>query len=186
MTPALVYRALLIAQGEVGVRETSRNRGPRVDEYHEAAGLNPAEAHSWCGAFVIWCFREAARALDAPNPRRMLSPSVHRMWQRNGWARTLTPKRGAVFCHDSGDGKGHCGFVIDVYDEGNVLTVEGNTNQAGSREGDSVATHVRPVAYANLGFLDFSLEASAQPIVAASGDTTERLQLTPAGEKAHV
>lgn len=39
--------------------------------------------------------------------------------------------------------KGHAGLVISVNTSGNFETIEGNTNSAGGREGDTVAIKIR-------------------------------------------
>ena len=45
------------------------NRGPKVDQYLTAVGLNPAGgSFAWCAAFVYWCFRKASEELGVPNP----------------------------------------------------------------------------------------------------------------------
>jgi hypothetical protein len=50
--------------------------------------------------------------------------------------------------HLRDDGKGHCGFVIrEIPGSGHILTVSGNTNAEGSREGDRVGMHEKPYAY---------------------------------------
>ena len=46
--------ALQIAQGQLGQSEQpmGSNRGPMVNEYLKAVGLNPG--YAWCQAFVYW------------------------------------------------------------------------------------------------------------------------------------
>jgi hypothetical protein len=39
--------------------------------------------------------------------------------------------------------QGHAGLVINVHSDGSFSTIEGNTNSAGSREGDSVQYKIR-------------------------------------------
>jgi hypothetical protein len=46
-----------------------------------------------------------------------------------------------VFVLDKGHGLGHCGIVEDLVGDGSIITIEGNTNAEGSREGDRVARH---------------------------------------------
>ena len=62
--------ALTVAEGEIGQMERppGSNRGPRVDEYVRAVGLDPAGAFPWCAAFVYWCFGQAATAAGVRNP----------------------------------------------------------------------------------------------------------------------
>lgn len=128
---------------ELGVRELSgRNDGPRVEAYLAYVGL--AKGNPWCAAFVCWSLHEAGMA----NPRSGWSPDLFPQrricWQRSSSCKPLAakvalPKRGDVFGIYFPD-KGriaHVGFVDDWGDK-YVVTVEGNTNEAGSREGDGV------------------------------------------------
>src|SRR5262249_50937973 len=66
--PTLPQLALANAAAELGVREAppGSNRGPHVDRYLARAGLPPGKP--WNGAFVYWCFDEAARASRRQNP----------------------------------------------------------------------------------------------------------------------
>jgi hypothetical protein len=146
-------KVLNIAAGEVGVRETKPNRGPRVDEYHAYAGRDPALADSWCCQFVGWCFGHAAEALGIEDPL-FPSSSVFRMWNANASSRVTDPLPGDVFLIDHGDGKGHCGIVTGIgFGEGVLTTCEGNTNVNGSRNGDGVYNRTRGMAEITLGFL---------------------------------
>lgn len=151
MSP-FVSKLLDIAAGEVGVRETSPNRGQRVDEYHRYAGRDPAQADSWCAQFVWWCLGHAA---DFEHPAGLhFSSSALRLWAKNADKRVTDPQPGDVFCIDHGDGKGHCGIVTGRgFGEGVLLTVEGNTSVTGSRNGDGVYNRTRGIAEITLGFL---------------------------------
>ena len=68
--PSLATDALEFATAEVGVLEEPphSNRGPRVDQYARAVGLNPADRLPWCVAFVFWCFQQAAERAGTKNP----------------------------------------------------------------------------------------------------------------------
>jgi hypothetical protein len=61
-----------------------------------------------------------------------------------------------IFHLSTGGGKGHAGLVIDVAGD-HIVTIEGNTNQGGSREGFGVFRRdSRPItSRALLGYLDF-------------------------------
>ena len=62
---------------------------------------------------------------------------------------------GHVFFIDTGEGHGHTGLVVGR--SGNDLeTIEGNTNELGSREGIGVFARTRPVRQATLGFVEFA------------------------------
>lgn len=154
-----------VALTQVGIRESGgRNRGPEVDKYLRCVGLKPERgAYAWCAAFVCWSVAEAyqrdhwARGLtgSAMLPIRMTA-GVFVLWAEI--ARRCKAKPGAVFIIDHGMNpektfrRGHTGFVVNVVGD-EILTVEGNTNPGGSREGDGVYARRRKIADM-MGFID--------------------------------
>jgi hypothetical protein len=63
---------------------------------------------------------------------------------------------GMLFCFDTGQGQGHAGLVVEVR-RGNLTTIEGNTNNGGSREGVGVFPHTRRLHMPQLlGYLGFA------------------------------
>jgi hypothetical protein len=137
----VALKALWHAIGEIGVHESGGpNRGPEVDEYLRTVGLEPAlGSFPWCAAFVFWCFTRASADLKVPNPCPKTA-GVQRMADKAAASRVQKPTVGAVFLKRDCS---HCGFVVAV-GPGTVVTVEGNTNTAGGREGVEVGVHVRP------------------------------------------
>jgi hypothetical protein len=133
---------------ELGVRErTGHNDGWRVEEYLRYVNLKKGDP--WCAAFVCWVLGKAR----VENPRTGWSPGLFTK-RRICWQRTETaglkyaaqrsraasfPKQGDVFGIWFPDKQriAHVGFV-DKWEDTWVTTVEGNTNEAGSREGDGV------------------------------------------------
>ncbi len=161
----LLAAVLETATTQLDVRETpgTPNRGPQVDQYVRSVGLDPAGGYSWCQAFVYWCFAQASARLGVANPC-VRTASVLEHWAKAPLAARVDARAaaddprlcrpGAVFIIDHGDGKGHAGLVTEVV-SGAVATIEGNTNQAGSREGDGVYEHARSIASINVGFIDY-------------------------------
>ncbi len=164
----LQAKALAIAGGEVGVMEVppGSNRGPRVDQYLRFVGLDPASgSFAWCAAFASWCFAQAAQALGIADVAPKTAGALD-FWNQAGrldLPRVTPPeaagnpgliKPGMVFVLSTGGGHGHVGLVESV--QGVVLTtVEGNTNDNGSREGIGVFRHTgRRVSEINCGFVD--------------------------------
>ena len=165
--------ALAVAISQIGVQEQPEgsNRGPKVDEYQRAAGLTlPAGSgagYFWCMAFVFWCFKEAAApnapvfpktagCLDAWNKVKAKSPGKV-ITRAAAMANPALVKPGMVFILDYGGGQGHTGFVRKSV-SGALLTVEGNSNSSGSRNGLGVfELNRRKVTDKNLkGFIDFT------------------------------
>ena len=132
-----------IYMSQVGVRElTGNNDGPDVLKYQKAAGLT--SGYSWCACFVLWCFKQA----DIKTPITAWSPTCHNknnIVMMNGTYRKEL-RRGDVFTLYFPKMKriGHTGFVRRKFGSNSVETVEGNTNSAGSREGDGVYVKIRP------------------------------------------
>jgi hypothetical protein len=165
----LVEKALEIAASQVGVTEVPprSNRGPEVDAYVRAVGLDPTGAYPWCAAFVYWCFWKAAGQLAAeagyrfqiPNPCPRTGSALG-MWLKAKPSQQVPPngpiKPGMVFVLELGHGSGHVGFVESV-GKREVVTIEGNTNEGGSREGVGVFRRKRAFGKSLRGFLDFSI-----------------------------
>lgn len=172
MTDDLLSHVLTIVSAEVGTREVSRNRGPRVDDYIRAVGLKPEDEHPWCAAFVYWAFAAAARTIGTTNPCPRTASAL-RMWTKAapecrirtfGEGHVVDPERirpGAVFVLEKSHGKGHVGIVEGVDLRTKVLTtIEGNTDGSGSREGDGVYRRQRKMSDVNLGYLAFDMLAA--------------------------
>ena len=123
---------------------TGRNDGPRVAAYLRYCGLD--EGYAWCAAFVCWAFGRAG----VDNPRTAwaaaLFPKARLVYQRSRPGVGTTPQPGDVFgIYFTGLGRiGHAGFVDEWGNGSYLITVEGNTNEAGSREGDGVYRKRRP------------------------------------------
>ena len=164
MTDDLLSNVVLIAAGEVGVREEGgRNRGPRVDQYILALGLYPAGGYPWCACFVWWCFAQAVEKLGiAHNPCVRTASALNMFRGAPPFWKFTDPSRvrpGNVVVWDHGAGKGHTGIVEGIDLATSVaLTIEGNTNAAGHREGDGVYRKSRPLGDPQLtGFVDYGL-----------------------------
>jgi hypothetical protein len=136
---------LQIAQSQLGVAEKPKgsNRGKEVNAYLASVGLLPGEP--WCMAFVHWCAACAAKALDIPNP---IYKTGHVLtFAKKTKLRTLTNKSstvqaGDIGFMDFGGGKGHI-FIVTKVHTGMVETIEGNSNDEGSREGYEVCERKR-------------------------------------------
>jgi hypothetical protein len=144
----LYFVGAKVAEGNVA------NRGdPWVDEFQRVAGLPVPEDASrpgfpWCTAMVFACFAESARQKSEANPfpHTARAVSVHDMAPPG--TVIVNPVHGAVFvishgkawASELGTGRrltdnGHLGLVVLI--GGTWHTVSGNTNHAGSREGNA-------------------------------------------------
>jgi hypothetical protein len=153
----LALTALQIALDSEGVSEQPKgsNDGPEVRKYLRAVGL-PA-GNPWCMAFVYWAVNEAATKMQKQNP---LIKTGHVLTQWNNTTLRKLPKvskavqPGDIFIMSFGNGTGHTGIVVSI--AGNMVhTIEGNTNDDGSREGYEVAIRSRPIS-SMLGFIQLN------------------------------
>lgn len=125
-------------EGEVGIREVGKNNhGPGPKKY--LASVQLGEGYAWCAAFVKWVFLQ--HDIDTGKANAW-SPSWFpndRVIYRRGQNPKAIPDKGDVFglYYTNLKRVGHVGFVHD-WSEDWVITVEGNTNGDGSRDGDGV------------------------------------------------
>lgn len=146
MSP-IAEKAIQIAITQIGQEEKPRgsNWGHPVQDYLAVVHINfPA---SWCMAFVQWCIKEAYKELDKINNSLIpISGGVLNVLHLAPPVIVFTtPEPGDIFIQDHGHGLGHTGFVESVDGE-YVNTIEGNTNDTGSREGYEVCRRKRPIS----------------------------------------
>lgn len=137
--------ALGVAVTQIGEQEIPKgsNWGHPVQDYLLSVGINfPA---SWCMAFMYWCFDHASAAMGIENPLFKTGGVLAQLNNRRIFVKQ-TPVPGSIFILDFGNGLGHCGIVesVDVV-AGTVNTIEGNTNDTGSREGFEVCRRERKI-----------------------------------------
>lgn len=147
----LEKQSLEIAKTQLGVQEIPKgsNSGPDVEKYLKSVGLG--KGYAWCMAFVFWCVMEASTKLKVANPL-LKTGGVLKQWNARPLLRVETPQAGDIFIIDFGKGAGHTGWVEAVLTGGRIQTIEGNTNSAGSREGQENARRIRKIS-ACKGFL---------------------------------
>lgn len=147
-TSTIADLSLQIAATQVGVQEVPKgsNGGPEVNQYLKSVGLGPG--YAWCMAFVYWTVNKAVLQLNLPHPL-IKTAGVMTQWDQTH-ARKLANrasgvKPGDIFIMKFPHGTGHTGFVESI-DNGMIHTIEGNTNEDGSREGYEVARRSRPIS----------------------------------------
>ena len=139
MTP-LAAKVLELAAAEVGVREESRNRGKAIDAYNRDIGHDPEKRDPWCAIFVSAMVKRACDALGVPVPIHLTAGVFTLDEQAPRQMRRSVPTSGSIFILG---GHKHTGLVETVFPNGNCITVEGNTNDGGSPEGDGVYRRTR-------------------------------------------
>jgi len=153
---SLISEVIRIAKGEVGVREVGNtNCGERVNQYKAATWLNPKKGWPWCAAFVCWVIREALKSSGVKETKTFKRPRTAGAWDFENWSidqdsttwLRKSPKNDIM----AGDivvfSFSHIGIAVSSPNaKGNVTTVEGNTDSAGSREGGGVYLKTRNVS----------------------------------------
>lgn len=124
------------------VREDGTNKGRRITEALKNAGIDVSAA--WCVAIVQLWADDAAAILRVPNPLDEVKLEAL-VASYLDWAvanrRVVAPEKAlpgdlVIYKFTTGN---HAGLLIDTpAADGTFRAVEGNTNAAGSREGDGV------------------------------------------------
>jgi hypothetical protein len=136
---SLGVKALAVAKTQLGQQEKplGSNWGVPVKNYLASVGIGfPA---SWCMAFVYWCFKQVQPVNDL-----IKTGGVLRAWnEADKKYRVTDPQPGDIFIMDFGKGLGHTG-IVEKTDATFIYTIEGNSNDSGSREGIEVTRKQRP------------------------------------------
>ena len=150
---SVAEKMVSLAREEIGVSEVDgSNCGPRVDEYKAATWLDADKGWPWCAAFICWLVREAIEGEDVKFKR----PRTAGAWDFENWAKQQSANGVELRKPTNEDIKAgdivvftfsHIGLAVkDADSSGYVVTIEGNTNGAGSREGGSVLEKKRHVS----------------------------------------
>lgn len=165
----LPVRAVFLKEAEdyVGrMEEGGDNRGPAVEFFQKLGEIRPGQP--WCAAFVnavaeIACSKKNVRSplegvhLDSStNDLEGYVQAYYEHSRRNGWLREDgRPGVGDLFMVYHGgelDRYAHIGIVAALSEQG-FMTVEGNSNDDGSRNGigvfQNLRTYQRRIVFAN-------------------------------------
>ena len=121
------------AESYLFVREITYNRSPEIDSMNLAVGVPVGS--SWCAAFVSWVFTNN----NIPNPQSAWSPNFakpkDRIWDKNLKNNNIKQGDVCTFYYSNLGRVGHVEIIYKV-DDKYIYTIGGNTNGAGSREGN--------------------------------------------------
>lgn len=155
----IVKSILDFASASIGQKEKPGNSGfvnAAFEKQMISVGFDAGEA--WCCLFAELCWSQAHQK----NPARlaqisaMFTDSALATWNRakldKNFKTGLEPRAGAVAIWQHGQSwTGHAGIVTAYDPRANkdfFLTIEGNTNAAGGREGVEVAAKKRQLTFA--------------------------------------
>ena len=146
LTPKTRDAVLAIAAWQVGVLETpaGSNRVKYNTAFYgrEVSGA----AYPWCMAFVWWVFREAGFNLK----KTASCSTMAAAYQQAGQWVTSCYKPGDIVMFDfSGRRKKteHVGILESIDQDGNLITIEGNTGTTNQANGGAVMRRVRAPKY---------------------------------------
>lgn len=162
---------LTTARDQIGVREAplGSNSGPMVSSYLRSVGLSPGQ--SWCAAFVYWVYQQSCQQLGMANPvvqtggcidhwRRATQSGAVRVHAADARRNPALVKPGMIMILliNSNTDAGHTGIVEGCTATGLLTTIEGNSNELASSNGEGVyrLTRRKLTDSTLLGFIDYS------------------------------
>jgi hypothetical protein len=148
---SLSYRAMQYLIAQNGVRErTGNNDGTAVETFLRCVGLG--KGYSWCMAFIYWAFYMASTDTKKYLPLKKTGGCMDQYnFCKSAPFETLSvlhpaaPMVTDIFIIDLHKGAGHTGMITGLNLDGTVSTIEGNTNDNGSANGDGVYERKRNV-----------------------------------------
>jgi predicted chitinase len=159
------FAEILKSNYQVKEQPPGSNKGPEVSKYLHDTGLGPG--YPWCMAFVYSMFSDLSSALGISNPLPKTA-GVLDHWSKADESLTITidaarknpglVKPGQIFIMSRpGKGTGHTGIVVSVdITNSSFKSIEGNTNDQLSGEGDRVGINKRELSSNSLiGFIDY-------------------------------
>jgi len=146
-----------IAESKIGLSESSPNRGKQIQEFFDADDYDPNgskqgdDGYAWCASFVCRIVQLAMEGRKWTFKR----PTTAGAWAFEKWSLAQDKSTWLRKPHQGDIKRGdivvfrfsHIGIATGSPDkDGFVVTVEGNTNAAGSREGVKVMRKRRSIA----------------------------------------
>jgi hypothetical protein len=164
-TAGEVFAGVLAGNKNSKEEPKGSNTGSMVNQYLSSVGLKPGLP--WCAAFVYYIFDQVTRRLHVKN-QLPKTGGVMNMWKSSdpslrisiaeAKANPALIKPGQIFIMSRpGKGLGHTGIVIGVdLNKREFISIEGNTNDQQSGEGDRVGVNRRKIdKLPLLGFIDY-------------------------------
>lgn len=145
---SLADAAVAYARDFIGLREHGNNVGPGVEWFQKLGTIRAGQP--WCAAFVNGIAEIACAVKDRTSPLEAVPlqgyvQSYYEYGTQQGWL-VNKPEAGDLFLvwHESKERYAHIGFV-QVVTGNQIKTIEGNSNEDGSREGREVAENWREI-----------------------------------------
>jgi hypothetical protein len=163
---------IISATKDVKEQPPGSNRGQEVDQYIKITGLNPAGQFPWCQSYVYWVLDQLSKKLGVTNPAPKTAmvksswdqaPQENKLTIAEARAKPELVRPGMVFTMErgtpwkSGGTLGHTGIILSINPKDKTFTsIEGNTDEKSSGEGNKVGINTRPLSSGSLiGFIDW-------------------------------
>lgn len=160
-----IFAGVLANHKDAKEEPKGSNKGPEVTKYLQSVGLSGGLP--WCMAFVYYVFDEVCKRLGKTNGTVKTGGCLNHWNQAPSDAKIPVDqiksnpsliRPGQIFIMTRpGKGLGHTGIVVSVNEGDRSFTsMEGNTNDQLSGEGDRVGINKRKIDGTNLvGFIDY-------------------------------
>jgi hypothetical protein len=167
MAITLMAQVIAVAKSQIGYREGYTEGGwTNAEKYaSEVPGLGWAQGQSWCAVFTSWVAMRAGCASLFP---RTADCSAAVTWFNSAGRWSWFPAIGAQVMYGT-SGQDHTGIVY-AYDSTYIWTIEANTSDNGTSEGDGVYFRKRKRSDANV--YGYGLPAYPEGIITA--DTAKK------------
>jgi len=133
--------AIEIATSQIGYREQRKDGDYNNNQKYsdQLPGFEWSDYQAWCATFVQWCLYQVG--VDVVTGARSAGCYNSAAAYKKGGRFTEYPGKGFQVFYGPNGGT-HTGIVVD-YDDAWIYTVEGNTNDDGSAEGNGVYSRKR-------------------------------------------
>ncbi len=134
-----------VALGEVGT-----TGGREYWDFVFGGGYSDGSSTPWCACFVSWCANECGYIDQGVIPKYASCPMGEQWFkERDLWkGKEYTPKAGDIVFFDwDGDGVTDHTGIVQYAQDGQVVTVEGNTSSESQASGDCVEAKVRSTSF---------------------------------------
>lgn len=160
-----IFAGVLASHREAKEQPKGSNKGPEVTKYLQSVGLSGGLP--WCMAFVYFIFDEVCKRLSKTNSTVKTGGCLNHWNKAPADAKISIDlvksnpsliRPGQIFIMTRpGKGLGHTGIVVSVNaGDRSFTSMEGNTNDQLSGEGDRVGINKRKIDGTNLvGFIDY-------------------------------
>jgi surface antigen len=160
--PATVGQTLDFFRSQLGAHED-----PPQSNCQKYSHFWKAPCQAWCADCTCYVLKHG-NVLDVSYSA--YTPTLAAGFKKAGrWG--STPKPGAVVFFDFIGRISHVGIVESVRGDGSIVTLEGNTDEAGGRTGGKVMRHVRKSSIVGYGYPEYAggVKATAKAKATATG-----------------